>query len=307
MPDHHQVASTNHAASAVQVRVPITSTRPRYADAARTTGCDATFGRRIMIAMPANERDLQALARFQLLPRLLHDVTEVDTGLTLLGRRLASPLLPRLPADAPLPDQGLALVDAHRLGDGAAPWALPVLAPAKMGELMPTVRRLADTEAPALVLDLSPLSEVAPYGSGLWRPRTREDLAELAAAAGRPLWVYGLLSPADAVVAAEAGLDAIVVHSGPGRHLAGPTVADALPDVLDAVAGMIAVYAGGRVASGIDVFRYLAIGAEAVVIETDRALGPLEAELQYAMRLTGCDTLADIGYDVIYEPLFEDA
>ncbi len=260
-----------------------------------------------MIAMPANERDLQALARFQLLPRLLHDVTDVDTGLTLLGRRLGSPLLLRLPADAPLPDQGLALVDAHRLGSGAAPWALPVLAPAKMGELMPTVRRLADTEAPALVLDLSPLSEVAPYGSGLWRPRTREDLAELAAAAGRPLWVYGLLSPADAVVAAEAGLDAIVVHSGPGRHLAGPTVADALPDVLDAVAGMIAVYAGGHVASGIDVFRYLAIGAEAVVIETDRALGPLEAELQYAMRLTGCDTLADIGYDVIYEPLFEDA
>ncbi len=259
-----------------------------------------------MTAMPAFERDLQALARLQLIPRLLHDATDVDTGFTLLGRRLDSPMLPRIPADAPLPETGLALVDAHRLGEGAAPWALPVLAPAKMGELMPLVRRLADTEAPALVLDLSPLGDSPPFGSGPWRPRTREDLAELVSAAGRPLWLYGLLAPSDAVVAAEAGVDTIVVTAGAGRHLGCPGVADVLPDVLDAVAGMIAVYAGGHVASGIDVFRYLAIGAEAVVLETDRALGPLEAELHYAMRLTGCDTLADIGYDVIHEPLFED-
>jgi 4-hydroxymandelate oxidase len=259
-----------------------------------------------MAPMASFERDLQALARLRLLPRLLHDVTEVDSGLTLLGQRLSSPLLQRIPADAPLPDHGLALVDAERLGEGGAPWALPVLTPAKMGELMPAVRRLADTEAPALVLDLSPLGDSPPLGTGAWRPRTREDLAELVSAAGRPLWLYGLLSPADAVVAAEAGVEAIVVTAGAGRHLGCPGVAEALPDVLDAVAGMISVYAGGTVASGIDVFRYLAIGAEAVVLETDRALGPLEAELHYAMRLTGCGTLADIGYDVIYQPLFED-
>ena len=257
--------------------------------------------------MSADERDSQALARYQLVPRLLHDVTEVDSSLTLLGRRLASPLLPRLPADAPAPEHGLALVDAERVGTRSAPWALPVLANAKMGELMPEVRRLAATEVPALVLDMCPLAEVAPFGGGRWRPRTREDLAELAAAAGLPLWLYGVLSPADAVVAAEAGLDAIVLHTGIARHLGGPSLADALPEVLDAVAGMIAVYAGGHVENGVDVFRYLALGADAVVLETDRALGSLEAELQYAMRLTGCATLADIGYDVIYEPLFEDA
>jgi len=260
-----------------------------------------------MAVMPANERDLQALARVHLLPRLLHDVHEVDSGLTLLGRRLSSPLLARLPADAPLPEQGLALVAAERLTHAHVPWALPVLAPAKMGELMPAVRRFADSDAPALVLDLGPLAETAPFGPVAWRPRSREDLAELVAAAGRPLWVSGLLSPDDAVVAAEAGLAAIVVHAGAGAALGGPSVVDALPDVLDAVAGMIAVYAGGQVASGVDVFRYLAIGAEAVVVETDRALGPLEAELHYAMRLTGCATLADIGYDAVFEPLFGDA
>jgi len=254
----------------------------------------------------ASDRDLHALTRMQLVPRLLHDVHEVDTGLTLLGRRLSSPIVPRLPADAPTPEQGLALVDAQRDGAGAS-WSIPVLAPAKMGELMPLVRRFAASDAPAVVLDLSPLGDSAPYGAAPWRPRNREDLAELAAAAGRPLWLSGVLSPDDAVIAAEAGLDAVVVHAGAGRQLRSVSVVDALPDVLDAVAGMIAVYAGGAVGSGIDVFRYLAIGAEAVIAETDRPLGPLEAELHYAMRLTGCATVADIGYDVIYEPLFGDA
>lgn len=254
-----------------------------------------------------DDRDHHALARVRLLPRLLHDVHDVDASLTVLGRRLASPLLPRLPADAPAPERGLALIDAERVPAGDAGWALPVLPPLKMGELVPLVRRLAATAAPALVLDLSPLASAAPHGSVAWRPRTREDLAELAAAAGRPLWLSGVLSPDDAVVAAEAGLDALVVHSGPARRLGGVSVVEALPDVLDAVAGMITVYAGGEVASGVDVFRYLALGAEAVVVETDRALGPLEAELHYAMRLTGCATLADIGYEAIYEPLFGDA
>jgi hypothetical protein len=49
------------------------------------------------------------------------------------------------------------------------------------------------------------------------------------------------------------------------------------------------------------------VGAEAVVVESDRSLHALEAELHYAMRLTGCALLADIGYDAIFAPLFGDA
>jgi 4-hydroxymandelate oxidase len=257
------------------------------------------------------DHDLEALARYQLVPRLLHDVVDVDSSCTLLDRRLASPLLPRLSPDAPCSDGTFSLVDAGRLGAGARgvptpAWALPVVRTAKMGELLPEVRRLADLEVPALVLDVSHLGDSAPFGEESWRPRTREDLAELAAAAGRPLWLYGVLGPEDAAVAAEAGLDAIVVHAGAARHLGGPATIDALPDVIDAVAGMLAVLAGGPVANGVDVYRYLAVGADAVVVEGDRALQPLEAELRYAMRLTGCATLADIGYDAIFAPVFDE-
>jgi isopentenyl diphosphate isomerase/L-lactate dehydrogenase-like FMN-dependent dehydrogenase len=70
------------------------------------------------------------------------------------------------------------------------------------------------------------------------------------------------------------------------------------------VAGTLSVHAGARVRDGLDVFRLLAVGAEAVIVEGDRSLASFEAELQYAMRLTGCATLSDIGYDVIFAPLF---
>ncbi len=85
-----------------------------------------------------------------------------------------------------------------------------------------------------------------------------------------------------------------------------PATAEIFPDIFDAVAGTLAVYAGGAVRGGIDVFRYLALGAEAVVVDCDRAPENLRAELAYAMRLTGCRTLADISYEAIFAPLFSE-
>lgn len=255
------------------------------------------------------DRDIAALESCQLIPRLLHDVHAIDSRLELLGRHLASPIIPLVEAGHPPVRAPLSVVDAdgvlvrsETVGEGAV---LPLLASAKMGELMPKVRALAALEVPAVVLDISSLGDTPPYGGNDWRPRTREDLAELAAAAGCPLWLYGVMSPADAEVAAEAGLAGLVVHSGAGYYLGAPAAIEVLPEVIDAVAGMIGVYAGGPVRSGIDVFRYLAVGAEAVVVDSDRAPANLEAELHYAMRLTGCETLHDIGYEAIFAPLLE--
>lgn len=254
-----------------------------------------------------SEHDLLALESYQLLPRVLHDVHEVDSSLELLGRALDSPILPLLTAGvSQLETLSLLAADAV-LAQGDSfhfERAVPLLEPQKMGELMPKMRKLAARHVPAIALDLSLLAESAPFGFQPWKPKTREDLAELAAAAGCPLWIYGIASPADAEIAAEAGLDAIVVYSGAGDYLGGPATIEILPEIVDAVAGMTAIYAGGPVRSGIDVFRYLAVGAEAVVVDSDRALTNLGAELHYAMRLTACETLTDISYDAIFAPLF---
>lgn len=253
------------------------------------------------------EPDFAALDTFQLIPRLLHGVSTPDTRKQLLGRNLAAPLLPL----ADFPDDRadtLSLVGAEVLlglgGENAA--SLAVLKPEKMGELMPKVRKLAARGVPGFVIDLTLLAESAPYGDLEWHPRTREDLAELRAAAGVPLWLYGVSSVSDAEVASEAGLEGVVVNTGAGVFLGAPATAEVFPDIFDAVAGTIAVYAGGVVRHGVDVFRYLALGAEAVVVDTDRSALNLRAELAYAMRLTGCQTLADISYEAIFAPLFSE-
>lgn len=256
------------------------------------------------------DRDLAALDGYSLLPRLLRDAIEVDTRLPWQDRSLPSPVLPLLDGVAPPTPGRPSLVPAESLLGRperyVAADAVALLPCVKMGELMPLVRRLVDAGAPALALDLTGLADTPPFGDGPWRSRSREDLAELKAATGGPLWLHGVLGPGDAEVAMEAGLDVVVVHSAVGRHIGGPAAIEVLPEILDAVAGTIGVYAGGPVRGGVDVFRYLAVGAEVVVAETDRSPERIDAELRYAMRLTGCETVADIGYEAIYAPLFDE-
>jgi isopentenyl diphosphate isomerase/L-lactate dehydrogenase-like FMN-dependent dehydrogenase len=249
--------------------------------------------------------DLAALARVALVPRALHDVVDPDPRLELWGRSWPSPVVRRGGSAGADLGAALTLVDAAEVR-ASHPARIPVVGAGRMGELMPEIRRLADLQVLALALDLGPLADAAPYGAQPWRPRSREDLAELLAAAGRPVWLLGVASAEDATVAAEAGFDALVVDAGIGRHLGGPATADVLPEVVDAVAGMVRVLAGGRVGSGVDVLRLLALGADAVVVGGERPTSVLEEELRYAMRLTGCATLADIGYDVVFAPLFGD-
>ena len=256
------------------------------------------------------DRDISALASYQLVPRLLHDVHELSSSLELLGQTLDAPVIPLLEGSSRPELDSLSVVQAeHVLAQSEGfdySCVVPLLKSEKMGQLMPKVRKLAAKNVPALALDLSVLGETPPFGENEWRPKTREDLAELAAAAGCPFWLYGILSPADAEIAAEAGLDALVVSAGAGYYLDGPATVDIFPEIFDTAAGMISVYAGGPVRSGVDIFKYLAVGAEAVVVDSDRSLANLTAELHYAMRLTGCETLADIGYDSIFAPLFSE-
>jgi 4-hydroxymandelate oxidase len=255
-----------------------------------------------------SERDIAALSAYQLIPRVLHDVHEVDTRCTVLGRDLSFPMIPLLETVGHKLET-LSLLEAHLLLDDQTlevAHTIPLLKTEKMGDLMPKIRKLAARGVPALALDFTVLADTPPFGSNTWKPKTREDLAEIRAASGCPIWLYGICSPDDAELAMEAGLEAIVVHSGAGFYLDGPATIDIFPEVFDAVAGMMSVYAGGVVRSGIDIFRYLAVGAEAVIVDSDRSLANLQAELSYTMRLTGCENLTAIDYETIFAPLFKE-
>ena len=250
---------------------------------------------------------VEVLDNYHLLPHVLHNIEEVDCSCVVLGHSLPYPLLSVIETHHNLykyPKFCFLEADKVLALEKECEQFIPLLAPEKMGVLMPKVKALAAKKVPALVLDITKFAREKSFNSNNYHFKTREDLAELRAAISCPLWLYGVASPQDAEVAAEAGLEAIIVNSDAFTELSAPPTIEIFPEIFDAVAGMLAIYAGGPTRNGIDVFRYLAVGAEAIVLNSDRSLWNIKTELEYAMRLTGCKTLADIDYETIYAPLF---
>ena len=82
-----------------------------------------------------------------------------------------------------------------------------------------------------------------------------------------PIVVKGLVRGDDAARAIDGGANAVVVSNHGGRQLDGsPATVEALPDVVDAVAGRAEVYIDGGVRRGVDIIRALVLGARAVLI-----------------------------------------
>jgi L-lactate dehydrogenase (cytochrome) len=129
-----------------------------------------------------------------------------------------------------------------------------------------------------------------------------------------PLAIKGVMSAADARLAVEHGVDAIVVSNHGGRqsdYL--PGAIDVLPEVVDAVAGQAEVILDGGVQRGSDVVKALALGAKACLIGkafnyglaaggeagASRAIEILQDEIDRCLALLGCPTLADLDRTVL--------
>jgi L-lactate dehydrogenase (cytochrome) len=71
----------------------------------------------------------------------------------------------------------------------------------------------------------------------------------------------------DAVLAAASGADAIVISNHGGRQLDGaPATLDVLPGIAKAIAGKVEIWMDGGIRSGQDMFKALALGADATLI-----------------------------------------
>ncbi len=235
-------------------------------------------------------KDHEALDALMLLPRVIHDADEINPEWTGLGLEMPGPLWAEAPSNWP------GRVTSRTEDAFGAIYLVP---PYKMKRLVPTMREVRELGAIAAGIDFSLMLDVPET-----RPRTASDLAELKSAVGLPFVIAGLLDPRDAESAAEAGADVIIAGSSLSAWLGGPPLAQLVPDILDAI-GETSLYVRGGLRSGSDVLRYLALGADAVIVPG--ALNPhkLLEELAQVMRLTGCKRLEEINYDLIFEPTFD--
>src|SRR6266508_578991 len=125
---------------------------------------------------------------------------------------------------------------------------------------------------------------------------TPEAIAWLRVQSRLPVVVKGVLRGDDAVACLNAGAAAVVVSNHGGRQLDGAVAtADALPEVVEAVAGRAEVYVDGGIRRGVDVVKSLALGAQAV-------LDGYREELERSLALCGTPTLRDVTPDLLAPP-----
>jgi isopentenyl diphosphate isomerase/L-lactate dehydrogenase-like FMN-dependent dehydrogenase len=293
--------------------------------------------------------NLAAFARWKLRPRVLVDVTAIDTSTTVLGTTVSSPILV-----APVALQQFAHPEGEAATARAADRAGTIMVlstsatmrPGAVAEAAPRapqwfqvyvfrdrgvtqalIDEACDHDYSALVLTVdTPILgrregavrigfhipdefEVAGDIFGDIDPSVSWRDLEWLAGHGLPVVLKGVLTAEDARIAVEHGAAAVVVSNHGGRQLDGvQSSIDALPQVVDAVAGRVEVLLDSGVRRGVDVLRALALGARAVLVGRPVVYGLaargeegvlhvlqlLRDEVELGLRLLGCTSPAEV-------------
>ena len=147
---------------------------------------------------------------------------------------------------------------------------------------------------------------------------TWSDIEWLRSVTRLPLLLKGVVRPDDARRAVEAGVAGVIVSNHGGRQLDGaPATINVLAPICDAVGGALEVLVDGGIRRGTDIIKAIGLGARAVLVGRPflwglavggqegvaSVLGVLRRELDLAMALCGCPSLATVGRDLVRRAL----
>jgi 4-hydroxymandelate oxidase len=291
----------------------------------------------------------EAWDRIKLKPRVLVDVSHVDTRINLLGTELPFPILlaptggqgfirPEGDLDAArgaaaahatyvISSSASLPVDRIARGSGGPTW-FQLYVQKDRGFTKALVQRAEDAGCRALCVTV----DSPTFGARNREDRAKGELPErqlpnlmgkdyldpaltwrdiewLQGFAKRPVLLKGILNPDDAAIAARSGVAGIIVSNHGARNLdTVPATIDALPQVVEKVAGRIPVIVDGGIRRGTDIVKALAYGAAAVQIGrpylwglgvagaegVTRVVEILRKELELGMALMGRPTIGAI-------------
>lgn len=194
----------------------------------------------------------------------------------------------------------LAATKAIKKADG---FGIPTVKPWNIELIREKLELVKESGAFAVAMDIDAAG--LPFLKNLNPPagsKSVEELREIVDAAGLPFIVKGIMTVKGALKAKEAGASAIVVSNHGGRVLDQcPATAEVLEEIADAVDGSMKILVDGGIRSGTDVFKALALGADAVIIARPFVTavygGGREGVESYIQKISGelADTMAMCG------------
>lgn len=202
--------------------------------------------------------------------------------------------------------------EAIRAKDGKG---IPTVKPWDVNTLQEKLELIKASGSFAVAMDIDAAG--LPFLKNLTPPagsKTTEELAEIVKAAGVPFILKGIMTVKGALKAKEAGASAIVVSNHGGRVLDQcPATAEVLEEIVQAVGKDMKIFVDGGLRSGVDIFKALALGADAVLIGRPYVTAvygggaegvatyteKLTTELADTMTMCGAHNLSEIGREMV--------
>ncbi len=242
--------------------------------------------------------NIEVLAKIKFNMRLIHDVIEPDISVTVLGKKLALPILAapiggvsfNMGGAVSEEDYNLAIINGCKAkgiigctGDGVPDFihqagfnaiksadghGIPFIKPWEDKELFQKIEAAKATGTTIIGMDIDAAGLITLRKMGRpVSPKALDKLTEIIRKTGTKFILKGVMTADEAELAVQAGADAIVVSNHGGRVLDhAPATADVLAGVADKVKGRITILADGGIRSGGDVLKMLALGADAVLV-----------------------------------------
>lgn len=270
----------------------------------------------------------------------VHEDYEVDTSVELFGRRFAHPFavapiggmsfnytgamtdeeytritvmgardagIFAFTGDGPIDDYFPSTLPAIREAGGVA---VSTIKPWEHDKLFGRIRDLEAAGCMAFAMDIDSAALINLKLNG--KPAYTKSVAELrecVEATSMPFVVKGIMTPQSAMKCADAGVYGIVISNHGGRIMEDiPAPCSVVAEIRGAVGDSIKIFVDGGIRSGADVFKCIALGADAVLIGRPYAIAAhgggregvalytnkIAGELSETMRMTDCANVAAI-------------